>query len=259
MGSLITNKSDLEVKKWLIGMGVLILTVLAPKRAAADQVRNIYANDKSMQTVNLAMGRSTVLRFDDKPKTAVIGNANYFSLEYLNNDITVQPLGQTVTNLFVYSESQTYGLILRVGPASHYDDLVYVRYRPGYLSVIPGKKSEPLVTRINLHRSVVLGGKIKIDFEEAIRNVPQGVWIIVSEVTNTSNEKITPSDLMFSFSNGKSDIPPQKASLDPDVIQPGAASKMRLFLIPKELVGIAMTANAFGESAKLTFTKKGLK
>jgi hypothetical protein len=230
-----------------------------PKVAGADQVRRIYANDKTMQTVYLAMGRSTVLRFDDKPKTAVIGNANYFSLEYLNNDITIQPLGQTVTNLFVYSEGQTYGLILRVGPVTHYDDLVYVRYRPGYLSVTPGKRSEPLITQMTLDRSIVIGGKLRLDFKKAIHSIPQGVWIIESDATNLANENINLRDLKFSFSKGKLAIPILEPAFDPPTLSSERVSKIRLFIKTSDVIGISMMIQGFGQTEKLTITKKGLK
>src|SRR5688572_1194457 len=87
-------------------------------QAMAGQVRTLYTNDRMMRTVYLAMGRSTILRFDEKPKTAVIGNQNYFNVEYIGNDLTIQPQGIVATNLFVYTESQTYGLILKVGQDS---------------------------------------------------------------------------------------------------------------------------------------------
>jgi len=92
------------------------------------KVRTISPSETDINRVYLKLGRSTVLRFSDTPVRAVIGNQNYFNLEFIkgSNDLTIQPLAKNTTNLFVYTESKTYAFYLEFHPKK-YDDLVNVK------------------------------------------------------------------------------------------------------------------------------------
>lgn len=154
--------------------------------AHAGQVRTLYANDKSMQSVFLAMGRSTVLRFDEKPKSTIVGNKNYLNVEYIGNDIALQPLGRTSTNMFVHTESQTYGLILKPGTESHYDDLVIVRWRPGFMNITERPKTKSLVTERAMNQTSELKGQLKVYLKRQINSQAQGIQILELAVENLS-------------------------------------------------------------------------
>ena len=99
---------------------------------SASSIRTVQVNDKKMQLIYLKMGMATVLRFTAKPKKVVIGNQNYFSVEFIDNDLTIQPLGKVETNLFVYTPYRTYGFILRVCKSCSSDDLVFVKWKSKY-------------------------------------------------------------------------------------------------------------------------------
>ena len=81
-----------------------------------------------------------MLRFTAKPKKVVIGNQNYFSVEFIDNDLTIQPLGKVETNLFVYTPYRTYGFILRVCSNCRSDDLVFVKWKSNYRGPVTIKK-----------------------------------------------------------------------------------------------------------------------
>ena len=100
--------------------------------AQASGIRTVQVNDKKMQLIYLKMGRATVLRFTSKPKKVVIGNQNYYAVEFIDNDLTIQPLGKVETNLFVYTPYRTYGFILRVCSSCRSDDLVFVKWKSSY-------------------------------------------------------------------------------------------------------------------------------
>jgi hypothetical protein len=93
----------------------------------AGQVRNLSTSSQKMPVINLMTGRSTVLRFTSPPKKVIVGNQNYFNIEFVDSDVTIQPLGHVASNLFVYGDGFTYGFILRVNQSQDYDDLVFVR------------------------------------------------------------------------------------------------------------------------------------
>ncbi len=111
-----------------------------PMMAMASGIRTMHVNNSKMQIINLKMGRATVLRFTAKPKKVVIGNQNYYAVEFIDNDLTIQPLGKVETNLFVYTPYRTYGFILRVCSSCRSDDLVFVKWKSNYRGPVTIKK-----------------------------------------------------------------------------------------------------------------------
>ena len=67
------------------------ILLCVPVVARAGGIRTVQVNDKKMQRIYLKMGRATVLRFTSKPKKVVIGNQNYYAVEFIDNDLTIQP------------------------------------------------------------------------------------------------------------------------------------------------------------------------
>ena len=47
------------------------------------KIRKVFVNADKMETIKLSMGKSTVLRFLEKPKKVVVGNKNYFNIEFI--------------------------------------------------------------------------------------------------------------------------------------------------------------------------------
>ena len=111
---------------------VVCVLLCCPLTAIANGIRTVQVNANKMQLIYLKMGRATVLRFTAKPKKVVIGNQNYFSVEFIDNDLTIQPQGKVKTNLFVYTPYRTYGFILRVCNSCRADDLVFVKWKSNY-------------------------------------------------------------------------------------------------------------------------------
>jgi hypothetical protein len=244
------------VKLLLIGLGVFLVTLLAwPARA--DRVRTVYANDRTMQPVYLALGRSTVLRFDDKPKTAVVGNANYFNLEYLGSDITIQPQGRVVTNLFVYTEHQTFGLILKVGQAAQYDDLVYVRFKPGYVNVTEhSRKPVSLLSEVPINRVFELVGLIRVRLIRAIRSLPQGVWIVDGLAENTSKENLKADELKLTLYGGAITAAYQRMVLDQDALKPGVPTNFRVIARAPTLMGMSLAVSCRGRQGRIDLNQR---
>ena len=111
-----------------------------PTMALASSIRTVQVNDRKMQLIYLKMGRATVLRFTSKPKKVVIGNQNYYAVEFIDNDLTIQPQGKVETNLFVYTPYRTYGFILSVCSSCRADDLVFVKWKSNYRGPVAIKK-----------------------------------------------------------------------------------------------------------------------
>jgi hypothetical protein len=175
------------------------------------------------------MGRSTILRFDEKPKTVVIGNQNYFSVAYIGSDLSIQPLGVTTTNIFVYTESQTFSLILKVGPISAYDDLVNIKWKPGYMSVSSNKKKQaPYSGEVLLTDTIEIPGVISIKFERLVQTIA-GVSIIELTAQNLTNQTMKASEMeLIVLQGGKPS--PSTAPLFKfgNALEPNASAEMRV-------------------------------
>ncbi|MEK6774183.1 MAG: hypothetical protein AABY64_09595 [Bdellovibrionota bacterium] len=94
-------------------MAVFSIGIFSYTDLQAGTVRTAYSDGVTMLPVNLRMGQSTILRFFEKPRKVVLGNSNYYSVEFIDNDLAIQPLGAVTTNCFVYGVKNVYGFILR--------------------------------------------------------------------------------------------------------------------------------------------------
>lgn len=138
-------------------VGAILLVLLLSTTVWAGRVRTLPTNSREMPVISLMTGRSTVLRFPAAPKKVVLGNQNYFNVEFIDSDITLQPLGSATSNLFVYGDGFTYGFILKVNQGGEYDDLVFVRGKlPVYESERPQVPPKTVVPKPDVKYGVAI-------------------------------------------------------------------------------------------------------
>lgn len=113
------------MSKNCIILGALILEYFLISISMGSEIKEINSEIKKINPIYVKVGRSTVIQFEKRPVKAVVGNQNYYSIEFVNNDVTIQPLANIPTNLFVYTENETYGFELL--PHSPPDQLVVVK------------------------------------------------------------------------------------------------------------------------------------
>ena len=99
---------------------------------ASGKVRNIRVNDQKMFLIRLKIGKSTLLSFPTKPQKIVMGNSALFKVEFVGNELALNPKGIIETNLFVYTKKKMYAFLLKVNQTGDYDDLVHVRWEPRF-------------------------------------------------------------------------------------------------------------------------------
>lgn len=168
----------------------------------AGRVRTLATTACEMQAVSLMPGRSTVLRFPSPPKKVVLGNQNYFNVEFIDADITLQPLGVVTSNLFVYGDGYTYGFIIKVHQGPDYDDLVYVRRRQAPES--PQMNRKPCAKPdLNFEVKGPKGAAVNIDgysfrWSEALKGYFTDLYI-----TNNSTEPLNPSKIEIQLYDGR--------------------------------------------------------
>lgn len=168
---------------------------------AHAKVRDLYISSNEMGHINLKMGQSTVLRFLEKPKKVVIGNQNYFNVEFIDNDVTIQPLGTAKTNLFVYGEYNTYGLILNVDSDAHYDDLVIVKR--GWKPSPTIQRQEPKQRqkeKFSLRKTI--GDKLIVTSENFQFHESLKLYILDLKVEHLKKEAINVKDFNFMTTHG---------------------------------------------------------
>jgi hypothetical protein len=155
--------------------------------AQRKEIREVDTNDRLMKIVNLTMGRSTVLSFQEKPVKVVSGNSNYFNVEFVGNDLTLQPLAPVETNLFVYTEKGTkFGFLLKVGPSSIYDDILYIKWKSQNEILMKSLKPQKLVQPFKLF----IGKEIQINVRRFLRLGEIKTYIFDFEIESIGGEKL---------------------------------------------------------------------
>ncbi|MBF0363671.1 MAG: hypothetical protein HQK49_21815 [Oligoflexia bacterium] len=205
---------------------MLILILMTTSPAKAGVVRTVYLDDSIVENVYLRLGQTTVLNFLEKPTRVAIGNKNYFNVEYVNNDLTIQPL-QAITdsNCFVYGKYHRYGFILKISGniGKSYDDLIKVKWKdtdngavntcscdePKKVEVrkqseqlIPIAQSPPSVsvTAIPVPTptrtpSTEVVDDLKVILQKSIWLAERNLLLVDLEITNQKNEAILLKDL----------------------------------------------------------------
>ena len=208
-----------------------------------------------MQTIQLQMGKSTVVRLRSKPRKVVVGNSNYFSVEFIDNDVTIQPQGVVTTNLFIYGEHHTYGLILKVNRRGTYDDRVDVKWKSHQL-IKRGKQKKIKVKDIG--KKLVVKDLFKIDVSTVSKNDFVKSYILDMEIKNLSEKLLNLEDLdIFATRKGVKLLPQRFVYLDENVDK-GKSTRLRLFLAPKQSSGFSLNVHFKGKKIKTIVSRKYL-
>ena len=185
-----------------------------------------------MVPINLRMGQSTVLRFPEKPKKVILGNSNYYSVEFIDNDVALQPQGTIPTNLFVYGIKNVYGFLIRTGENGIYDDLVHVRWKDGS-SQYPNTAVVKLmaiheVSRPNINFNV--GKRLAVNVSRVQRYERKEFYILDILLQNTSQSDLALSDFQLEAVRQKLRLSPQEFVLKDRIVRPAQTTTARLFL-----------------------------
>lgn len=226
--------------------------MLFPLFSYAGQIRTIHMNSDKMKQVNLKMGQSTVLRFTDKPKKIVIGNQNYYSVEFIENDVTIQPLGSVKTNLFVYTPHHVYGFTLNPRSGT-YDDIVNVRWKASGVVFKQRKKRKSFQEKlINLDLKLK---SIQVKLYRIIKNKSRGTHIIDFIVTNNKAKKFKSKDLDFFLTRSNKRLEVQEYALESSEIKPLGKVRGRLLVKLNKKMGFSFNAESQGEKKAIIISR----
>ena len=234
---------------------ILALVCFLSFDAEAGTVRTVGVSSDSMAPIYLKLGKSTVLRFSDKPRKVVVGNQNYYGLEFIENDLAIQPLGSVATNLFVYTESRTYGFLLT--PGERYDDLVFVRWGSIRGSAKTSDDSpSPKESRPGL--SFKIGKLLKITVEKIKVQPSLGLYLVDCVLENTGKDELQLSKLTLQTLRQGKALEKQDIVLEKDKLKPNEKSKVRLVLKLDQKTDFTLEGKFGNEIGKIILSRKFL-
>jgi hypothetical protein len=229
--------------------------MLAAAPAFASNVRTLAVDNQAMAPVFLRMGKSTVLRFPEKPKKVVVGNQNYYGLEFIDNDVAIQPLGAVGTNLFVYTEGHTYGFLLT--PGERYDDLVFVRWKYGMEA--RGERRPVTATHsMNPNVSFTAGRDLKITILKVEGPSTFGLHLIDCVIENAGKGEADLSTLSVKAARQGRALDRQRMVVEAEKLKPREKTRARLILKLDEKKDISIEAKWSGGSGKGVVLRKFL-
>lgn len=206
---------------------ITLLTLVSAPTVLAGGIRTIQVNASKMASINLAMGQSTVLRFDEKPEKVVVGNQNYFSVEFIDKDLTIQPQGIANSNLFVYGKhGNVYGFNLKVNGGNHYDDLVNVQWRYGGHYKVTGKSSVSKISKI-VNETIKLGN-IKFQITRVINLKNKNYYLIDGKISNSGLEHIDLAKFKMSLSRSSKQLSGYQYAFSKQHLPSGRTATFRL-------------------------------
>lgn len=223
----------------------------------AGSIRDVYVNSKKMENIYLKMGQSTVLRFREKPKKVILGNSNYFHVEFIENDITIQPQDQVNTNIFIYGQYHTFGFNLIVKPHGRFDDLVNVKWKSPYRKPKRSKSkkkklsySKPYTETITLKKGLILRFK-KIQQDDHLN-----MTIIDFEVENKSKNLLKESEIEIFFTRAQKRLHGQQVVFKSPEIKASGNTSVRAIIRPKQIKGFSFEMEFKDQKVKKIISRR---
>lgn len=234
-----------------IAFSAVLLCFSIETYAQRKEVREVDTNDRLMKVVNLTMGRSTVLSFEHKPVKVVSGNSNYFNVEFVGNDLTLQPLAPVETNLFVYTEKGTkFGFLLKVGSASIYDDILYIKWKTQNEILMKSLKPQKILQAFKLS----LGRDLEIRVKRFSRLGEMKTYLFDFEILN-KGEKLKTSSLDIFISRANHRFIGQKLIFEKEEVKKDEVTRVRILARIEQAQDFSFSAKVNGKEVKSIITK----
>jgi len=220
-----------------------------------SDVREIFTNGREMKTIYLSMGRSTVLSFTEKPIKVVAGNSNYFNVEFIGNDLTIQPLAQVESNLFIYLQSKNkFGFHLKVGSVQKSDDLVYVRYK-SEANLLSPRQSQVRPKKILTPFSVDLG-KVELKVKELFPLGEGSTYVLDFAVASKSKKSFLLKEIKTFISQNGNFVKGQKLFFEKDSLEKLQTCRGRIFFSISNTNRLTFVSSNKGKVRRMDLSKR---
>ena len=171
-------------------MFLKILCVLFATFSNAKVVKTLNLSENQIYPLKLALGKTTLIRFEEKPLRLIIGNKNYFNVESNDLDIALQPLQKVETNLFVYTTKQTFSFNLKVCESCENDDFVKIESKVIREKRFPEKKEKRTKDSLLLSKLIF---KDFILYVQKVSSFDNSAFVDI--FIESTNEKIEVSEI----------------------------------------------------------------
>ena len=153
-------------------------------------------------------------------------------MEFIENDLAIQPLGSATTNLFVYGLKNVYGFILRTNQTTSYDDLVQVDLKENKLN----PQSKPVI-KASFLREVSrpklvfqLTDDLKLTLTKVLSSEKKDFYVMDLLIENISKAEVDLSKLEINIYQGKNKISPQEVIFMETKIKSSGMTAARVFV-----------------------------
>jgi len=110
---------DFQIKVAILLVIFVSAFALFSIHALGGIIHEVQCSSNKLIPIHTALGFSTILEFESKPTSAVLGDQDGIKLEYVGNSITLKPLiGGSHTNLFVFTEIDRYNFTIQTRSSS---------------------------------------------------------------------------------------------------------------------------------------------
>lgn len=213
-------------------MGIWMLLSLVPAITAAETMPTTFP-------IFLRAGFSSVLEFEDVPTKVVLGNAQAFQVDRLDNSLVVKTLApDAVTNMFVYFKTRPTRLFVLTAN----EDAEPTYYRK-FESLVPPKLQPKAVVPITYAKGLRLS--------RASFDAKKDYLTVEAVISSNSSAPILPDWDLVRLVHGNSSIKPVKLWSERKEIQKDASVKARFIFakpnIPRNLKNAAIVVPVKGD------------
>ena len=217
-----------------------------------SKVRTLHTNDQRMELVKLKMGKSTLLSFPTRPKKIVVGNPDFFEVEFVNTELTIRPKGIAKTNMFVYTKRRIYGLLIEVVSGEGYDDLIHVKWSPYYESLEKNRKGKKKLISISNEQV----NSLRFDFKKVEFVEEKKILLIDFFIENISKGKLDLKNLRVRFYFKKKELKIIAFILSENTLREKERARGKIIVRPAEKEEFYLLAKFAKETYR--FEKKGV-
>lgn len=220
---------------------LLVCMLFLTGKSFAGNVRTVETNEALMKPIRLSLGQSTVLRFRDKPQKVIVGNQNYYNIEFVGNDLAIQPLANVDTNLFVYCDyGRVYGFLLNVISSRSYDDLVNVKWRPKNTIKISSKPKVKKRTEHLFNKILKITNTLQVKVEKVLKNEALGLYFIDMKISNLDKQEADLAKLKIFATRSNKMLSDQKIVKMKETLTPNEETQARMILKLKHQAGFSL-------------------
>jgi hypothetical protein len=130
--------------KWMVFVFCALAFSMIYREANGKPPKTLTLSESEVGSIQTAIGYTTMLQFDARPTSAVLGDQDAFKVEYVGNALAIKPiLPHAKTNLFVFTDYDRFNFRLATGSPTSADFVLKVK-REGYTGSEPQANKAPV-------------------------------------------------------------------------------------------------------------------